>query len=125
MEALIRIDETGADAEHLQWLTGGVRSELRQLDVDDVRPAPSGAAPPGSRGVDAATIGALLVSLGGSAEAINQILTALRSWVGRGQRSPRTVEVTVGDRTMRLTDATLDQQDRLVEEFIRAVRSDA
>ena len=37
--------------------------------------------------------------------------------------APRTVEMTVGDRTLELSDVTLAQQDRLIDELIRAVRA--
>lgn len=123
MQVTLAIDETGADPERLQELTQDVRDELSRLDLDEVAPAPGGAPPPGTRGLDVAAVGALLVSLGGSAEAVHQLLTVLQAWVGRGRRSARSVELTVGDRSLRISDATLDQQDRLVEEFARLLRA--
>jgi len=123
MRLLIAIGEPGADAERLQSLSDGVRTELLELDVDEVRPVRTGEVPPGARAVDAAAVGAFVVSLGGSAEALNQILTALRSWVGRS-RAPRSVEMTVGDKTLRISDASLDQQDRLIDTFVELVRED-
>ncbi|GIE93741.1 effector-associated constant component EACC1 [Paractinoplanes rishiriensis] len=122
MQVYVTIDEPGAEPERLEELSGPLRAELRDLDVDDVRPVPAGAAPPGSRGIDLAATAAFVVSLGGSAEAITQLVAALQAWVGRGRAHPRTVEMTVGDKTLRLTDATLDQQDRLVDEFVRLIR---
>jgi hypothetical protein len=110
MQMLIGIAEGGADAERLDYLIHGVRSELLQLDVDAVEPVTAGSPPPGE----------LLVSLGGSAEALTQMLTALRSWVGRTP-APRTVEMTVGDKTLRLSEASLAQQEPVIDEFLRAV----
>jgi len=117
---LIGIAEGGADAERLDYLIHGVRSELLQLDVDAVEPVMAGPPPPGSRAIDVATVGALVVSLGGSAEALTQMMTALRSWVGRTP-APRTIEMTVGEKTLRLSDASLAQQDRVIDEFVRAI----
>ncbi|WP_250027362.1 hypothetical protein [Paractinoplanes maris] len=108
MQILIGIAEGGADAERRDYLIHGVRSELLQLDVDAVEPMPG----PG---------GTLLVSLGGAAEALTQVMTALRSWVGRNP-APRAVEMTVGGKKLRISDASLAQQDRMIDEFVRAVR---
>ncbi len=123
MQMTITLAEADADAERLQQLSEGVRTELLDLGVDNVRPLRIGEAPLGTRGIDIAAVGAFLVSLGSSAEAINQIVTAMRSWISLGRATPRTVEMTVGDKTLRLSDATLAQQDRIVEEFVRAVRA--
>ena len=108
---LIGIAEGGADAERLDYLIHGVRSELLQLDVDAVEPVKAEAPPPRS----------LLVSLGGSAEALTQMTTALRSWVGRTP-APRTIEMTVGDKTLRISHSSIAQQDRMIDEFVTAVR---
>ncbi|MCY1140393.1 hypothetical protein OWR29_20545 [Actinoplanes sp. Pm04-4] len=108
MQMLIGIAERGADEERLDYLVHGVRSELLQLDVDAVEPVT--AAPPSP---------ALRVSLGGSAEALTQMMTALRSWVGRTP-APRTIEMTVGEKTLRLSAASLAEQD--IDEFLRAIR---
>jgi hypothetical protein len=123
MQMYVTIDEPGADEDRLDELAGTLRAELLELDVEDVRPLPAGAAPPGSRGVDLAAVAAFVVSLGGSAEAVTQLVTALKAWVGRGGSHPRTVEMTVGDKTLRITDASPDQQARLVEEFVRVIRA--
>jgi hypothetical protein len=122
MQMYVTIDEPGAGPERLEELAGTLRAELLDLDVEDVRPVPAGAAPPGSRGIDPAAVAAFVVSLGGSAEAVSQMVTALQAWVGRGRTHPRTVEMTVGDKTLRITDASPDQQARLVGEFVRLVR---
>lgn len=118
---LIGIAEGGADAERLDYLIHGVRSELLQLEVDAVEPVRAGVPQPGSRAVDVAAMGALMVSLGGSDEALTQMMTALRSWVGRTP-APRMIEMTVGDRTLRISDASPAQQDRMIDEFVTAIR---
>ncbi len=122
MRMYVTIDEPGADEQRLEELAGSLRAELLDLDVEDVRRMPAGAAPPGTRGIDLAAVAAFVVSLGGSAEAVTQMVTALRAWVGRGHSHPRTVEMTVGDKTLRIADASLEQQDRLIAEFVSLVR---
>ncbi len=56
MELLVALEpEAGADPEETDRLGRSLRRELRSLDVDDVSPVPAGAAPHGSKGVDAAS----------------------------------------------------------------------
>jgi Effector Associated Constant Component 1 len=117
-ELVLRIEEDGADDDRLDSLTTTLRAELLALDVDDVRRPSGGAAPEGSRALELAAIGALLVTLKGSTEAISSVVTAIRGWLSRGS-SGRAVEVTIGDRTLKLTAATPEQQDRVVAEFLR------
>jgi hypothetical protein len=124
MQVLIALGEPDADPERLQRLTEGVRAELLELDVDNVETVRAGEAPPGARAIDMAAVGALLVSLGGSTEALTQMVNAVRAWVGRGGGAARSVEMTVGDKTLRIANASVDQQDRLIEEFVRIVREE-
>jgi hypothetical protein len=123
MQMTITLSEADVDAERLQWLSDGVRIELLDLGVEEVRPLLTGEVPEGARGLDAAGVGAFLVTLGSSMEAIKQVVTAMRRWISLARTAPRVVEMTVGDKTLRLSDATLAQQDLLVEEFVEAVRT--
>ncbi len=122
-QVLVRVDEHGACADRLAELADALRTELLALDVDDVKPAPGGDPPPGSRAFDVAAAGALLASLSGSAELISHVVVAARAWLGRGDAAAadRTVELTVGDKTLRVTGASGEQQNRLIDAFLRAV----
>jgi hypothetical protein len=119
-KVLVKIDEGDADADRLAELSEDLRAELLGLDVQDVTLVRAGQSPPDSRGTDLATAGLLLVLIKDSMDLVGHMITVLRSWLGRSTTS-RTVELTVGDRTLRLTNASSDQQDRLVEEFVRAI----
>jgi len=116
----VRIDGAGADAEILQMLADELRAELLVLDVDGVTQVVGDEHAPGARGLEWASIGILLVSIKNTTELIGQLVATVRTWLGRRSR-PRAVEMTVGDRTLRLTDASDDQQDRLIDEFIHAI----
>lgn len=120
-QVVVRIEEDGAGAERLAELAGALRSELLGLEVDDVRPLAGGAPPTGARGVDAESAGSLLASVSGSIGALAPLLSAVRSWVGRGRAAACTVEVRVGEDSLRLTGATAAQQDRLIDAFVRTV----
>jgi len=115
----IEIAEDGADAERIDALTGYLRQDLLQLDVAEVRRAAAGPPPPGTRGIDVAAVGALLVSLGGAATSINEIVTVVRGWLSRGSGVKRTVKLTIDGDVLELSEASLAEQDRLVDLFVR------
>src|SRR5262249_33766005 len=119
----VKVEEGGADSERLQELTDRLRAELLELDVEDVSGVPETEAPPGSRAVDLAAVGALLVSMTDSMQLLGRLVAAVRSWLARSS-AERSVELTIGDKTLRVTNASSDQQDRLIEEFIHAVNGD-
>ena len=84
-ELRLQLSEEGADAERLAVLTGYLRTELLQLDVEDVRALPAGEPPPGARGFDVAAAGALLIALGQSAEGLRVVVSVIRGWLRRGE----------------------------------------
>jgi hypothetical protein len=121
-EILVELFEDDADPEQVETATLAVRRELLQLDVDDVVPATTGPAPEGSRGLDVAALGALLVQAGGAAQAVASVVTVLRGWLKRSpSQAHRTVRITVGGESLELTEATQAQQQQLVDRFLASV----
>ena len=114
----VQLDEEGADAERLDALTGRLRQELLRLDVDDVRRAAGGPAPDGARAVDAAAIGALVVSLGSTAVGLKEVVTVVRGWLSRGDGVKRTVKIQIDGDTLELSEVSAAEQDRLVALFV-------
>jgi hypothetical protein len=122
MELTIELVEPGADPAAVDELTGNLRLELLELDVDSVVPVAAGPAPPGSKGLELAAVGALLVQLKGSAALVGSVVTTIRSWLRRGPSSTqRTLKITVDGRTLELGDATAEQQQQLVEQFLQSL----
>jgi hypothetical protein len=115
---LIQITEEGADAERLATLTGHLRSELLRLDVDEVRVPRAGEAPPGTRVVDPATVGALLVGLGRAASGLQSVISAISAWLARGQRTGRHVRVELNGRILDLSQASEADQERVIKLYI-------
>ncbi|MFI7015353.1 hypothetical protein [Streptomyces sp. NPDC050164] len=105
----ILLTEEDAEAERVAELTGYLREELLDLDVDDVTALTCGEAPPGARAVDVTAIGALLVSLGSSATALSQVLTVIRSWMGRRHDTHPSLHLRLGDDVLEVSEATDDQ----------------
>lgn len=118
-EVRVYLSEDGADAERLALLTGYLRQELLQLEVQDVTAPRVGEPPPGARALDVAAVGALLVSLSSSVEGLRAVVAAVRRWLAGGERVRRTVRLEIGGDTLELSEATAADQDRLIDVFIR------
>ncbi|MFJ7345317.1 hypothetical protein ACIQU3_34175 [Streptomyces sp. NPDC101110] len=117
-ELHILLTEEDAEAERVEELTGYLREELLDLDVDDVTALPGGEAPPGARAVDVTQIGALLVTLGSSATALNQVITVIRSWMSRRHDTRQTVLLRMGDDVLEVSEATDDQVAQAFDIFV-------
>lgn len=114
----LQLSEDGADAGRLAMLTGYLRAELLQLDVEDVKALPTSEAPPGARGFDAAPAGALLIALGQSAEGLRLVVSAIKGWLRRGEGKGRTVRLELGGDALELSQASTADQERLIELFV-------
>ena len=115
----LQLSEDGADAERLAVLTSYLRSELLQLDVEDVKALPAGEPPPGARAFDVATVGALLIALGQSAEGLQSVVSVIRDWLRRGEGKDRAVRLELGGDALELSQASAADQGRLIELFVR------
>ena len=119
--------ERGADAERLDLLTGHLTRELRELD--DVTVDPARVEPPhGARAGEALQVGSLVVTMLSSAS-LPQLLTAVRGWLGRGTTTTagaaRSVRLELDGDALELGHATPEEQDRLVELFVRSHQTSA
>jgi hypothetical protein len=115
---IIQITEDGADAERLATLTGHLRNELLRLDVEEVTAPRAGDAPPGSRVVDPVTVGALLVGLGQAATGLQSVISVIKAWLGRGQRTGRRVRLELNGKVLDLSQATEADEKRLIQLYI-------
>jgi hypothetical protein len=116
----IELSEAGSDPARLDELTNRLREELLDLDVDDVERVSAGEAPAGTRAIELAAIGALLVTMQQSGVLVAKVVNTVREWLKRDPEPTRAVKITLGDRTIELTAASSEQQDKLVAEFVRA-----
>jgi hypothetical protein len=117
-DLLLQVSEEGADAERLATLASYLRTELLQLDVDDVVALRSGEVPPGARAFGAAAVGALLVALGQSADGLRSLLSVIGDWLRRGDGTSRSVRLELDGDTLELSAASPADQERLIELFV-------
>jgi hypothetical protein len=118
-EVDVSVVEVGADAEQLEELTRALRAEILTLDVESVVPRSGGEAPPGTRGVDAAAVGALVVSVAPALGALARLVTTVVDWLRRGG-TQRTVRLKIGDDELELSGASSAMQQQLAMDWIRA-----
>lgn len=114
----VYLSEDGADDQRLDMLAGYLRDELLQLDVQNVTALRAGEPPPGSRGLEIAAAGALLVSISQSAERLGAVVAAIRRWLTRSDATPRTVRLEIGGDSLELSGASEADQKRLIELFV-------
>jgi hypothetical protein len=117
-ELRVQLAESGTDAEHLDQLTGYLRQELLALDVGEVRSLPAGPPPPGTRAIDALAIGGLLVTLTEGTQNVHRVVAAIKSWLSRGSGVKRTVRLELDGDVLELSEASANEQTRLIELFV-------
>jgi hypothetical protein len=106
----------GADAEEVAEATLQLRRELLALDVDAVEMPRSDQAPPGSRGVDVAALGALIVTISQS-PLLGSVVDAVGSWLTRSGQG--TIKLELGGDVLELTGVSSEEQRRLTDEWLR------
>jgi hypothetical protein len=60
----------------------------------------------------------LLVTLGRSAEGLRAVVLAVRRWLSRSDGVRRTVRLEIGGDVLELSEASLTDQQRLVDVFV-------
>jgi hypothetical protein len=106
----------GSDAEELERLAGSLRTELLELDVDAVERPTRGPAPDGTRAIEALAVGALVVRLVRSPEALAALARTVRTWLGT--RPERRVRIELDGDVLELTGASDAERERLVDAWI-------
>lgn len=124
-ELKIELVEPGADPEMVDDLVADLRLELLELDVESVSPVVQGPPADGSKGIEVAALGALLVVIKDSVWLVDEVVGAVRSWFARGSSSHRSLKITVEGRSLELSAATDEQQAQLVAEFVRSLTTPA
>jgi hypothetical protein len=103
-----------ADAVELDDATSRLRDALLDLDVDAVDRLSAGEPPPGARAAESAVLAGLAVQVGHAT--LGAVMARIRYWVG--QRSGRSVKVTVDGDTIEVTNVSTDDQHDLIEAFL-------
>ena len=90
-----------SDAEELAELTGRLRSELLEIDVDAVEPATEGEAPTGAKAVELLASGGLVIRFAMRTEVLRSVVDATGAWLSRQQGRRRQADDRGRHRTRR------------------------
>ncbi|HEX3958034.1 MAG TPA: hypothetical protein VHZ03_15560 [Trebonia sp.] len=110
---IISVSADGDDHE-LDMLTAELAEEIALLPVSDVSPVTSGEAPENTRALEAIVIGKLAVKFG--PQVLNALVSAVRGWMQRS--GARSVELKIGDDSITLKRASVEDQKRLLDIFV-------
>ena len=105
-----------ADAEELAELTGRLRAELLDLDVDAVRQPIGGKTPEDAKGAGLLAAGELAVRLVASPEVLASTIAGVRSWLGRNRA--RSVKLTLDGDMLEVSGVSSAEQDRLIHLWV-------
>jgi hypothetical protein len=106
--------ERDAPAEESDELTVNLHRELLELDVDAVERRRVEEPPPGARGAGSADLGGLLVTLGPTV--LGSVVQTVRAWISRDRG--RSARLQLGDDVLELSDASPEQQEKLIAAFL-------
>jgi len=121
VQIILSISEQDSDPERVDAYATALREDLLTLDVDDVTRSAT-VAPPGSKAVDGAVIGTLVLTLATSPELLAGVAGVVSAWLRRNPAG-RTAEVVIGGDTIKLTGLDAAQQNRLIDEFHRVLEA--
>jgi hypothetical protein len=113
LDLLVRVTPfADGDEEEAAGLARWLRAELLDLDVDAVEPVSGGVVPEGAKGLPSVA-GVLVVRWG--AAGLQAVLARIREWVFRNGRS---VEVTIDGDTVKVTGASGEQQEKIINVWL-------
>jgi hypothetical protein len=115
LEINLAVDDD-VSAHEMDELTAAMRRELLQLDVASVERPSAGPAPAGTRGIELAELGALIVSLGQATPVLGQVVDVIKAWTSRSPK--RTVKLTLDGDSLELGGVSEDEQRRVVSDWM-------
>jgi hypothetical protein len=104
-----------ADDEEVAEAASQLRRELLDLDVEAVETPRAGEPPEGTRAVEVAAVGSLLVTAG--PQFLAAVIGVVRAWLGRSQQ--RSIRLELDGDVLELTGLPTDQQRTLANEWLR------
>jgi hypothetical protein len=104
-----------ASAEEVADATLQLRRELLDLDVDAVELPRAGEPPLGTRAVELAALGELVVTVAQS-QLLTAVVAAVRAWLAGAQH--RSIKLELGGDVLELTRLSPEEQRRLTDEWL-------
>jgi hypothetical protein len=102
-----------SDAEELADLAGQLHAELLGVDDASVGPLPAGAVPEGAKGLG--DVAGWLVAQFGTLDGLRALVAGVR---GFALRTGRTMEVSIGGDSLKVTGVTSQQQEMIIDAWV-------
>lgn len=124
-ELMISLSIEDGDQTELDELTRQLRSAIEQLNVDSVDHVSGGDAPEGTKSLDWAMIGNLVVTL--APTIVPPLFDLMKSWIERKPSTPVKITIRIGkNKTARVeydpTKTTAEELENLVKILGRSVK---
>ncbi|WP_030610725.1 effector-associated constant component EACC1 [Streptomyces fulvoviolaceus] len=116
--ALVVTPDPELDPEAGERVVRRLRAEVAALDVESVRFGAGVPAPPGTKGTDPVTLGAVIVALSASGGVFAALIDTVRDWLGRSSARHR-VSVTIDGDTIELDRASDAEREALIDAYVR------
>ncbi|MGH3938462.1 MAG: effector-associated constant component EACC1 [Pseudonocardiaceae bacterium] len=110
--------EPDTDPDEAERSVRCLRAELTELDVESIPWVTSGAAPELTKGIDPATLAALLITLSDPSGTLTRLIETARDWLARNAAAHR-LSVTINGRTIVLENASAQERSALIDAYIR------
>ena len=123
IRVLVQLEDPDAGEIELERATTRVRSDLLQLEVDSVEQPAAGPAPPGTKAVELAAVGALLVTAQQGWQVLGGIVEQVRAWASRGPG--RSVTVSLDGDSITVTGSSDENERLLIEGWLERKRGEA
>jgi hypothetical protein len=109
--------EPAAESDEAERLGQQLRSELAQLDVEAVTPAPISDVPEGAKG-GAVDWGSLLVTLSAAGGVFTSVIALTRDWLARHGAAQR-IKLTIDNDTIVLDRASTEEREQLIGTWVQ------
>jgi len=123
-ELLIELSVDGGDANELDELTRQLRDQVTELNIHSVESVSARETPSGTKSVDPAVIGQMVVTL--APTIVPPLFELLKSWIERKPSTPVKIRVKVGKRTASIeydpTKTTAKELNDLVKTLNRSLK---
>lgn len=117
IELRVALTAGDLDADGLAEGAAMLGEELAELDVDEVASSSAGDAPPGSKGIELAALGALVVKLAGSRKLLGQLVDTVRDWVSRNDA--KSVRMEIDGDVLEVTGASTSERKALIDAWVQ------
>jgi hypothetical protein len=115
---LVVESEPDVDPDEIDRSVRQLRAELNDLDVESVVPITLDNAPPGAKGVDPFSLGALLITLTAAGGVFTTLIETTRDWLAR-HATARRISVTIDGDTFVLEKGSAQERGALIDAFLR------